>query len=58
MLASPETRGTATLIFSLVFALCIHGVTDLPLLWFQTGMLFFLTAGGMELGVKQMSRGK
>ncbi len=58
MLAFSETRGTAALIFSLVFALCIHGVTDLPLLWFQTGMLFFLTAGGMELGVKQASKGE
>lgn len=42
-----------TLIGAAMAAVCIHGVTDTSILWVQTGMLFFLIAGGLDLPDRQ-----
>ena len=51
----PDGRITV-LICAVVAAAAVHGITDVTLLWVQTGLLFMLVIGGINLAEKRSLR--
>ncbi|MEG0692681.1 MAG: hypothetical protein RR444_06330, partial [Oscillospiraceae bacterium] len=34
-------------ILAVIFSICVHGITDITILWVQTGMLLFIVISGV-----------
>lgn len=40
-------REVMAVVLAVIFAVCVHGITDITILWVQTGMLLFLVLSGI-----------
>lgn len=55
-LRSRSDEKISVLLCAVIVAAAIHGITDLTLLWVQTGLLFMLILGGLRLCERRASR--